>query len=70
MSWIQKVFQTTKYYSMWEFALLKICLISLGILAGVYLFQFFTSVISFIWVIFIFSYILIMYKTFIKIPKK
>ncbi|MCC5910625.1 MAG: hypothetical protein JJT76_09335 [Clostridiaceae bacterium] len=64
--WISKAFGSTKQYTMWDFALLKVCLFSMGILFGVYFGDFFLSYLSIVWIIFIASYVYIMYKTFGK----
>ena len=61
---IDKAMDSTKKYTIWDFACLKIALISVGILLGAYFSTFFISYISLIWIIFIASYILIMYRTF------
>lgn len=68
--WINKLFEATKQYTVVDFGFLKLCLISIGILFGVYFSQFFSSYLSIVWIIFIVSYIFIMYKTFVKYYKK
>jgi hypothetical protein len=61
--------QATKQYTTLDFALLKICLVTIGILLGVYLTVFFTKYILVVWVAAIISYVWIMYKTFISYRK-
>lgn len=61
-----KALNSTKKYTIWDFGLLKITLISLGILLGTYFSNFFLSIIMLIWIIFVISYAFIMYKTFKK----
>jgi hypothetical protein len=63
---IQKILMATRNYSIMDFACLKITLISLGILLGAYFSKFFLNFTSFLWIVFIISYIWIMYRTFIK----
>ena len=63
---INRSLRAAKNYSLWDFACLKITLLSLGILIGAYFAEFFLSHTSLIWIIFIVSYILIMYRTFIN----
>ncbi|WP_248477867.1 permease of phosphate ABC transporter [Tepidibacter aestuarii] len=63
---INKTLNASRKYTIFDYSLLKICLISLGILLGVSFSQFFSKYLSIIGIIFIISYILILYKTFIK----
>ncbi|OEF97072.1 hypothetical protein BHF68_05585 [Desulfuribacillus alkaliarsenatis] len=65
-SWMNEIFESTKQYTMLDFSFLKICLISLGILLGVYFSELFLSYIFIVWTIAIVSYVFIMYKTFGK----
>ncbi|KJS84272.1 MAG: hypothetical protein JM58_11295 [Peptococcaceae bacterium BICA1-8] len=53
-------------YTAWDFAFLKISLVCLGILLGAYFAKFFLSYTTFLWVVFIASYLWIMYRTFFK----
>lgn len=63
---IQRLMKAARKLTVTDFACLKICLLSLGILLGAYFAQFFLSHTFFLWVIFIASYIWIMYRTFVK----
>ncbi len=63
---INKTLNASRKYNILDYGLLKICLISLGILLGASFSQFFLKNLSIIWAIFIISYIWILYKTFIK----
>jgi small multidrug resistance family-3 protein len=63
---IQKAMKATRKFTVTDFACLKISLLFLGILLGAYFAQFFLSHTSFLWLVFIASYIWIMYRTFIK----
>ena len=67
---INSVMQATKKYTVLDFALLKICLVTIGILLGVYFIVFLAKYILFVWVAAIVSYVWIMYKTFIGYRKK
>lgn len=67
---INKVMGSARQYTVWDFGFLKVCLFSAGVLFGVYFSQFFSSYLSIVWVIFIVSYIFIMYKTFGKYFRK
>jgi small multidrug resistance family-3 protein len=63
---INKVLKSTHNYNIFDFGCLKISLMSFGILLGAYFSKFFLTNIVLIWIIFIVSYLLIMYKTFLK----
>ena len=66
---ITSAMQATKKYTVLDFALLKICLVTIGILLGVYFTVFFAKYILTVWVAAIASYVWIMYKTFIGYRK-
>lgn len=66
---INSVLKATRKYTALDFALLKICLVAIGILFGVYFTGFFEKYTSFVWVAVIISYIWIMYKTFLAYRK-
>jgi len=61
---INKVLNSARNYSVWDFGLLKICMMSIGILLGAYFSNFFLSKILFVWIVCIVTLIYIMYKTF------
>jgi len=63
---INKVLNSARNYSVWDFGLLKICMMSIGILLGVYFSNFFLTNILFVWIVCIVTLIYIMYKTFKK----
>lgn len=63
---VNKLLSTTKKYTVLDYSFLKITLISLGILIGTYLSNFFLNYTSLLWIIFLISYIFIIYRTFIK----
>jgi len=63
---INKALKSTRNYNIFDFGCLKISLMSFGILVGAYFSKFFLNNILLVWTIFIISYALIMYKTFIK----
>ena len=66
---IEKLLNAAKKYNVWDYGWLKICLFSLGIIFGVYFKEFFASYLPIICIIFIASYIWLMYKTFAKYLK-
>jgi len=66
---ISSVMKGTKKYTTSDFALLKLCLVALGILLGVYFTGFFGKNILPVWIVAIISYIWIMYKTFFAYRK-
>jgi small multidrug resistance family-3 protein len=63
---IKRVLNSTKEYSVWDFGILKVSLVSLGILLGAYFSDFFLSKIVFVWILYLVTFALILYKTFIK----
>ncbi len=62
---IGRIMRATKKYTTLDFALLKIGLIAIGILLGVYFSGFLGKYIAIVWVAAIISYIWIMFVTFI-----
>ena len=65
-SFIERVLGAAGKYTVWDFAFLKITLLSVGILLGAYYGEFFLRYTFFLWVVFIVSYLWIMYRTFFK----
>jgi uncharacterized membrane protein len=65
-TFIQKALKASRNFTVIDYACLKIALIFLGILLGTYFSKFFFSHTTFLWIIFIISYLFIMYRTFIK----
>ena len=63
-AWIEKVYGTTKNYSMLDFGILKICLFSIGVLFGVYFIHFVSTYLILFWILAIITYLYIIYKTF------
>ena len=63
---INKLLGAAKNYTVLDYSLLKISLISLGILIGTYFSNFFSNYTSLLWIIFLVSYIWIIYRTIIK----
>ena len=66
---INSVMMATKKYTTLDFALLKVCLVGIGILFGVYFTGFFGKYIFLVWGAAIISYIWIMFKTFFAYRK-
>lgn len=66
---INKLMKSATNYNVWDYAWFKVTLCSLGVLLGACFSQFFLKYISIVWVIFIISYVWIMYKTLIKYKK-
>ena len=63
---INKLLDAAKKYTVLDYSCLKITLVSLGILIGTYFSNFFSNYTSLLWIIFLISYIWIIYRTFIK----
>lgn len=49
-----------------DYGIFKLCLFTLGVIFGAYFSSFFLEYISIVWILFIVSYIYLMYKIFIK----
>lgn len=62
--------RVAKQFNFMDYTVFKICLVSLGILLGAYLSQFFLSIISIVWAVAIVSYIWMIYKMFVVYRKK
>ena len=62
---INKLLGTAKKYTVLDYGFLKITLISFGILIGTYFSNFFSNYTSLLWIIFLISYLWIIYRTFI-----
>ena len=62
-NFLNRLLESARKYTIMDYACLKITLISLGILIGAYFSKFFLSYTSLLWIIFIVSYITIIYKT-------
>jgi len=63
---INKALKVAASYNAWDWGWLKVTLIAFGILVGTYFAQFFMQYIVIVWIIFVLSYIWIVYKTFFK----
>lgn len=62
---INKLLGAAKKYTVLDYGFLKITLISFGILIGTYFSNFFSNYTSLLWIIFLISYLWIIYRTFI-----
>lgn len=65
-SLVQKVLKAARNYTLLDYAGFKTTLIFLGVLLGAYFSEFFLNHITWVWIIFILSYLWIMYRTFVK----
>jgi len=63
---IGKVLGAARNYTILDFAFFKITLFSLGLLGGVYFAETLQRHTFELWVVFIVSYVWIMYRTFVK----
>ena len=62
---IQRLLKAARKYTVIDYVLFKITLVSFGILLGAYFARFFLNFTFFLGIIFIVSYLGIMYRTFI-----
>ena len=63
--YIEYAMGAARKYTVWDFAWLKVTLITLGILLGTYFADFFLHYTSVLWIIFAASYLFILYRTFV-----
>lgn len=64
MKTIKRLNSTLKYFKIVDSAMFKVCLISLGILLGIYFGEFLTKYTNLIWFIFAASTVFILTKVF------
>ena len=62
---IESAMRATKKYTVFDFGILKITLVSFGILLGAYFSEFFLRHTVTLWIVFLVTYIFIWYKTMI-----
>ncbi len=67
---LNDVMESTRKYSVLDFSLLKINLIAIGILLGLYFSEFLGRYINMIWIVAGISYVWVMYITFIAYREK
>ncbi len=65
-AFINRVMNSAKNYTLWDFTMLKLGLIFLGILFGAYFAEFFLANILIVWCIFAICYLGILLRTFGK----
>lgn len=63
---LNRALRATRRYTLWDYAFLKITLVSLGVLMGAYFAEFFLHHTFLLWIIFLVSYLCIMFRTFIS----
>ena len=63
---IARILKKAQRYTLWDFACLKLCLITLGIALGAYFSSFFMHWFFVICCIFALSWLRIMWRTFVK----
>ena len=63
---IERAMAASRKYTVLDMACFKFALVALGVLFGAYFSRFFLNYINIVWVIFLVTYIWIMYRTFAK----
>ena len=63
---IEKLMDKARRFSILDYAILKITLLSAGVLLGSYFSSFFTSIIGLVWIVFVVSYGYLFYISFIR----
>ena len=66
---IDNMLQRTRKYTLWDFGALKVALVAVGVLFGAYFSKFFLDNIVIVWIIFVVTYLLIMFKTLVVYRK-
>lgn len=66
---LNNMMQRTRKYTLWDFSVLKMALVAVGIIFGAYFSKFFMDNIIFVWIIFGVTYLWIMFKTFVVYRK-
>ena len=61
-----RLWATTKKYTVWDFGFIKFYMVSLGIIIGVYFYTLCSAYLPIFWVTFLASLIWLVYKTFFK----
>lgn len=62
---IESAMRATKKYTVLDFGILKVTLVSFGILLGTYFSEFFLRHTGTLWIVFLVTYIFIWYKTMV-----
>ena len=65
-NFVNRLWHTTKKYTVWDFGFIKFYMLSFGIIVGVYLYSFFSMYMPIVWVIFVAGLAWVVYKTFFK----
>ena len=65
-SLVEKLMDKARRFSAVDYAMFKVTLLSVGVLFGAYFSSFFLSVIGFVWVVFVVSYVYMFYISFIR----
>jgi len=63
---IDRIIKAANRYTFWDYFFLKTTVLVFGILIGTYFASFFIDHTLFLWLVFLVTYVYIMYRTFIK----
>ncbi|MFA6807661.1 MAG: hypothetical protein WCR27_01585 [Eubacteriales bacterium] len=63
---VKRMLKAAKEYTLFDFACIKVALLSFGLLIGAYFSKFFLNHTFFLWVAFILTYLWVLYRTFFK----
>lgn len=63
---IDRIIKAANKYTFWDYFFLKTTVLVFGILIGTYFASFFIDYTLFLWLVFLVTYVYIMYRTFIK----
>ncbi len=62
--YFKKIQAIMRHFTILDMGILKLCLLSLGVILGVYFYQFFDQLRVLLWVLFVLSWLFIIVKVF------
>jgi len=65
-NFLDRAMRAARKFTMWDYAFFKTALVSLGILLGTYFSEFFSDHTLFLWIVFLCSYLIMIYRFFIS----
>ncbi len=69
-NFISRMLDVAHRFTAFDFAIFKLCLLSIGILLGTYFWDFFLRFLTEVWIIAVIALIYLLVQTFSNLPKK
>lgn len=69
LKFIDRIIKAANRYTFWDYFFLKTTVLFFGILIGTYFSSFFINHTLLLWLVFLVTYVYIMYRTFVKLMK-